>query len=277
MPSVANLQSLLNGIGLHYDVNAWLSLFTLVFARVAAAVVLAPFLGGASIPGRIKTGIALVLTLAMMPAILRHNATTLPPSGLVYMALLAKEIVVGSMIGFLSQLVFYTVQMAGTIVDTQRGLNQVTFLAPQLDGHPSALGSLQFQAALVLFFLLQGHLMFIAAILNSFGPLPLLEIPHLAGGVVAVSEQAARLTANALLLGCQMAAPVVLALFLVDVAFASAGRAASQIRINAEAFTSKALVGLGLVCLLTGTFLDQIRPAMAGMLRSIGAFAEAMK
>ena len=276
MPSVANLQSLLNGIGLHYDVNAWLSLFTLVFARVAAAVVLAPFLGGASVPGRIKTGIALVLTLAMMPAILRHNAT-LTPSGLVYMALLAKEVVVGSVIGFVSQLVFYAVQMAGTIVDTQRGLNQITFLAPQLDGHPSALGSLQFQAALVIFFVLQGHLMFIAAIMKSFGPLPLLEIPHLAGGMVAVSEQAARLTGNALVLGCQIAAPVVLALFLVDVAFASAGRAASQIRINAEAFTSKALVGLGLVCLLTGTFLDQLRPAMAGMLRSIGAFTEAMK
>jgi flagellar biosynthetic protein FliR len=276
MPSLSALQSILNSVGFHHDVNTWLTLFTLVFARVAAAVVLAPFLGGASVPGQIKTGIALLLTLTMMPALV-SNGTALPPSGMVYLALLAKEVVVGSMIGFLSQLVFYAVQMAGTLIDTQRGLNQITFLAPQLDGHPSALGSLQFQAALVIFFVLQGHLMFIATLMKSFGQLPLLEIPHMAGGLTAVTEQAARMTANTLLLGCQIAAPVVLALFLVDVAFASAGRVASQIRINSEAFTAKALVGLGLVCLLTATFLDQLEPAFARMLRSISGFTDVMK
>ncbi|MBV9294077.1 MAG: flagellar biosynthetic protein FliR, partial [Acidobacteriaceae bacterium] len=233
MPSLSAAQSLLNAIGLHYDVRLWLGLFALVFARVTAAVTFTPFLGGRSVPARVKVGLGFLLSAAMLPA-LANGAATLPASGLLYLALLVKEAVVGSTIGFLAQLVFYGVQMAGTIIDTQRGLNQITFLAPQLEGHPSALGALEFQAALVVFFVLQGHLMFIGALMNSFSRVPILTIPQMASGMLPLAEQAARTSADALLLACQMAAPVVLAIFLVDVAFASAGRIASQIRISPE-------------------------------------------
>jgi flagellar biosynthesis protein FliR len=276
MPFLSTLESLLNGVGLHYDVRVWLALFALVFARVTTAVVFAPFLGGQSVPGPIKAGLGLVLSLAIFPA-LSGGTESLPSSGLLFVALLVKEAVVGSMLGFLAQLVFYGVQMAGTIVDTQRGLNQITFLAPQLEGHPSALGALQFQAALVVFFLLQGHLMFIGALMNSFRQLPPWKIPQMASGMMPLAEQAARMSADALLLGCQIAAPVVLAIFLVDVAFASVGRVASQIQISHESFTAKALVGLGIICLATAAFLDQLKPAFATMARDLDRFIEAVR
>jgi flagellar biosynthesis protein FliR len=246
-----------------------------VFARVAAAVVFAPFLGGQSLPGAIKVGLGFVLSAVMLPALIQD--ISLPSSGLLFLALLAKEAVIGSAIGFWAQLVFYAVQMAGTLVDTQRGLNQITFLAPQLEGHPSALGALQFQAALAVFLALQGHLMFIGALTKSFRQLPITEMPQLKAGIMPLADLAARISADALLLGCQIAAPVVLALFLVDVAFASAGRVASQIRISADAFTAKALVGLGLVCLLTAAFLDQLTPAFARLARNVNIFIEAMR
>jgi len=276
MQLLSAAQSLLNGIGLHFDIRLWLALYALVFARVTAAVIFAPFLGGQSIPGRIKAGIGLILSLAMLPG-LSGGPENLPPSGLLFVALLIKEAVIGSTLGFLAQLVFYGVQMAGTIVDTQRGLNQITFLAPQLEAHPSALGALQFQAALVIFFALQGHLMFIAALMNSFRQLPIWKMPQMAPGMLPLAEQAARTSADALLLGCQIAAPVVLAIFLVDVAFASAGRVASQLRIAPESFTAKALVGLGFVCLATAAFLDQLKPAFAATARTLDKFIEAVR
>ncbi len=247
-----------------------------MFARVTAAVVFAPFLGGQSVPGRIKAGLGLILSVAMFPALL-GGMENLPASGLLFIALLVKEAVVGATLGFLAQLVFYGVQMAGTIVDTQRGLNQITFLAPQLEGHPSALGALQFQAALVVFFALQGHLMFIGALMDSFRQLPVWKIPQMASGMLPLAEQAARTSADALLLGCQIAAPVVLAIFLVDVAFASAGRIASQIRISPESFTAKALVGLGFICLVSALFLNQLTPAFTAMARNLNRFMEAIR
>jgi len=276
MPFLSTVQLVLNGIGLHYDVRLWLALFALVFARVTAATVFAPFLGGQSVPGRIKAGLGLILSIAMFPA-LSGGTENLPGSGLLFVALLIKEAVVGATLGFLAQLVFYGVQIAGTIVDTQRGLNQITFLAPQLEGHPSALGALQFQAALVVFFALQGHLMFIGALMDSFRQLPVWKIPQMASGMSPLAEQAARTSADALLLGCQIAAPVILAIFLVDVAFASAGRIASQIRISPESFTAKALVGLGFICLVSGLFLNQLTPAFTTMARNVNRFMEAIR
>lgn len=276
MPYLSTVQSLLDGVGLHYDVRLWLALFALVFARVTAAVGFAPFLGGRSVPTLVKAGLGLVLSVAIIPA-LPGGTQDLPPSGLLFVALLVKEALIGSTLGFLAQLVFYGVQMAGTIVDTQRGLNQVTFLAPQLEGHPSAFGALQFQAALVVFFALQGHLMFIGALMKSFQQLPIWTMPTLASGMLPLSEQAARTSADALLLACQMAAPVVLAIFLVDVAFASVGRVASQIRINHESFTAKALVGLGIICIASALFLDQLQPAFTALSRTLNRFIEAIR
>jgi flagellar biosynthesis protein FliR len=276
MPFLSAAQSLLDSIGLHYDIRLGLALFALVFARVTASVVFAPFLGGQSVHGSVKAGLGLVLSAAMLPA-LSTGMENLPTSGLLFVALLIKEVLVGATLGFLAQLVFYGIQMGGTIVDLQRGLNQVTFLAPQLEGHPSVLGALQFQAALVIFFALQGHLLFIGALMSSFRQLPAWKIPQMAPGMLPLAEQAARASADALLLGCQIAAPVVLALFLVDIAFSSASRIASQIRISPESFTAKALVGLGLVCLATATFLDQLTPAFAAIARNVNRFMEALR
>jgi flagellar biosynthesis protein FliR len=276
MSFLSTVQSFLNALGVHYDIRLWLNLFALIYARVTSAVVFAPFLGGRSVPGHIKAGLGVILSVVMLPT-LSGGAENLPSSGLLFVALLVKEVVIGVTLGFLAQLVFFGVQMAGTIVDTQRGMNQVTFLAPQLEGHPSALGALQFQAALVVFFALQGHLMFIGALMNSFRQLPIWKMPQMAPGMLPLAEQAARTSADALLLACQIAAPVVLAMFLVDVAFASAGRVASQIRISHESFTAKALVGLGFICLVSAVFLDQLKPAFAAMARDLDKFMEAVR
>jgi flagellar biosynthesis protein FliR len=119
--------------------------------------------------------------------------------------------------------------------------------------------------------------MFLSTLMKSFRLLGVLDIPQMKAGVMPVVDLAARTSADALLLGCQLAAPVVLAVFLVDVAFSSAGRMASQIKINNEAFTAKGLVGLGFVCLLVGSFLDQLQPAFVAMLRNLERFIEAME
>lgn len=113
--------------------------------------------------------------------------------------------------------------------------------------------------------------------MSSFRVLPIWKMPQMAPGMLPLAEQAARTSADALLLACEIAAPVVLAIFLVDVAFASAGRIASQIRISHESFTAKALVGLGFICLVTAVFLDQLRPAFAAMARDLNRFIEAVR
>ena len=92
-----------------------------------------------------------------------------------------------------------------------------------------------------------------------------------------MAEHVARMSADALLLACQIAAPVVLAILLVDVAFASVGRVASQIPISHESFTAKALVGLGFICLAAAVFLDQLTPAFTAMAHALDRFMDVLR
>src|SRR5215471_11774130 len=217
MPLLSALQTILNGVGVHVEVERTLLIFGLIFGRVAAALALAPFLGGPSVPGQIKIGLSAVIAAVLFPALSREGSVPLP--ALMYCALLAKELVVGVLIGLLTQIVFYGVQLAGILIDTQRGMNQITYLAPQLPGHVSVLGNLKFQASLVLFLAMQGHLLFLRALANSFIVVPLLFMPHMHAGVAALAGQAARITANTILIGAELAAPIVLAIFLIDLSF----------------------------------------------------------
>jgi flagellar biosynthesis protein FliR len=273
MSFLSALQAILGAVGSHVNVVRWLELFALVFARVTPAVALAPFLGGSSVSTQIKTGLGVVISLVLIPAF--SQIPDVPQSMTVFLALLLKEVVVGSTIGFLAQLVFYAVQISGIVMDTQRGLNQITYLAPQLPGHVSALGNLQFQASLLVFLALRGHLLYIRALGESFRALPLLEIPHFNQGVLPIAELAAKTSGDALLFGVRLALPVVLAIFLTDVAFASLGKAASRLRLINEAYTAKAMVGLALLFFVIAFLFDQLPPAFAAMLRNIKTFLDA--
>ncbi len=253
--------------GVPTDVMAFFVVFGLALIRIVTAISLAPFLG-ASVPGRVKIGLSVLIAAILFPQV------TPPPearavTAVTFVALLIKEAMVGATLGLLSQLVFYAVQMAGTLMDTQRGMNQLTFFAPQLPGPLSSLGQFQFQAAIALFFTLDGHLYFLDAIARSFVPVPLMAFPTFHAGLQGVMEQIIRYTADALVIALQLSAPVLVALFLIDAAFGAMGKAASQINVHSESQPVKSLVGLAVFFFAVAFVLDLTKGHFVNMLQTL--------
>src|SRR5262249_51415504 len=184
-----------------------------------------PFLGGKSAAGTIKIGFAVIISALLYTSVVPQSNMG-EMNTLRVMCLMVKEGVIGATLGFLSQLVFYSVQMAGAMVDYGRGMSQATFLAPQLETNVSLLGQLQFQAVLVLFLILNGHLLFLRAMADSYRTVPLLQFPAFSGGTLGAAEQMARYTGDSLLTAIQLSAPALLALFLVDISFGMLGKVA---------------------------------------------------
>jgi flagellar biosynthesis protein FliR len=275
MSLLSTLQGILNTAGVHIDAQASLLLFGLIWARVISALALVPFLGGPAVPGQIKVGLSIVVAAVLFPS-LSHQGSA-PVSAFVYVALLAKELIIGSIIGLLTQIVFYGIQLAGILIDTQRGMNQITYLAPQLPGNVSILGNLKFQAGLVIFLAFEGHLIFIRALASSFSVLPLLTMPHIHAGWIAVADQATAITARTITIGFQIAAPVILAIFLVDLSFGCVSKAASQIHISNDSNTAKSWLGLGLFFLAAGVLLAQLPSFFAGMIESISDLTKSLR
>lgn len=262
------LERILADLGFHGDVGTFILLFGLILARLATAIALAPFLGGKSASGRIKIGLAVLMSMLLFSSVAPQQSigeiTTLR-----VMSLLIKEAIIGATIGFLSQLVFYSVQMAGAVVDYGRGMSQATFFAPQLETNVSLLGQLQLQAALVLFLLLNGHLMFLRALADSYRAVPLLDFPKFGGGTLTSAEQIARYTGDSLVVAVQLSAPVLITLFLIDISFGLLAKAASGFHAHNESQPVKSLVGLGVVFLALAYILNRMPSLFASMIQEI--------
>jgi len=262
------LQRILNNLGFQTDVNMFFVLFALAVARIVTAVSLSPFLGGTAVPARVKMGLSVILAALLYPS-LAAQAAIGDISPLMLVGLLVKEAMIGATIGVVCQLIFYAVQMAGILIDTQRGMNQIAFFAPQLPGHTSVLGQLKFQAALALFLSLGGHLLFLRALHSSFQQLPLAAFPQFQAGLAGLTEQLIRISAGTLVVAVQLSAPVLLALFLVDVAFGAIGKVAPQVHVHNESQPVKAMAGLVIVFLTAALLLGRLQTHFVEMIRHI--------
>jgi flagellar biosynthesis protein FliR len=275
MAVLPTLQHLLESAGIHVNVASFLLLFFLIFTRLVSALSLAPFMGGQALPAHAKVGLAAVSAFLLYPG-LSAAVGPMPASPLFYFALLGKEFAVGMIIGFISQMIFFGVQIAGIVIDTQRGLNQITYLAPELPGNVSALGNLQIQASIVLFLMLGGHLLFLRSMANSFLVIPPLQMPHIGTGWLPVAAEFIRISASAILVGAQLCAPVVLTIFLVDIAFGSIQKVASSIRIGNDAHTAKSWIGLAVLFLSAGFLFERLQEFLASSIPTIDHFVKSL-
>ncbi len=269
---LGTLQRILANMGIHTEISSFFVLFGLIFARLAIATSLTPFLGGRSVTGRVKIGLAFVVSMLLFSSVAPASVGEMDTIRV--MSLLVKEAVIGGIIGFLAQIVFNSVQMAGAMIDYGRGMSQATFFAPQLESNVSLLGQLQFQAALVLFLVLNGHLFFLRALASSFQSVPILEFPKFSAGTLAGVEQMAHYTGDSLTIAMQLAAPALLTLFLVDISFGIIGKVASGFQVHTESQPVKALLGLAVVLLALTYIMNSMPAYFAGMFDAIGRFMQ---
>src|SRR5690349_2285304 len=110
---------------------------------------------------------------------------------------------------------------------------------------------MKLQVALVLFFCLDGHLLYIQVIFYSFERLPVNAFPKMAGGLVVgndlspIVSDMIHMSADVLLVSMQLAAPVLVCLFLTDVVFGIFNRVAPQMNVFFLSLPIKMLLGVG--------------------------------
>ena len=266
MDYIRMLQQALRGFGYAGSVNDFLAVFGLALTRVLTAVSLSPFLGGQAVAAQVKVGLSVMLTLLLLPGL--SGGRPAPDNPVLWVALIVKEAMIGVTIGFLVQLLLYGVQAAGALIDVQRGMDQPGLHVPQLSGNASVLGIFQFQVALVIFLFLNGHLMFIRALADSFQRLPLLEFPPLVS-TVGMAELLGRIGGQLFVVAIQLSAPVLITLFLVDVIFAAVNKVASQVNVHHESQPVKAFVALLILVPSLGFIFSRAGELLSGMIWNI--------
>jgi flagellar biosynthesis protein FliR len=241
------LETVLRTFEVGQSPQAFMVLVGLAFARLLSFLVITPFFGGAAVSARVKVATATAFVIIVYPSL----AAGLPPGGgplpfgaLGFIALLAKEALVGFTLGFVTLLTFEGIQVAGRIIDFQRGAMLGEVFAPQVQSQVSALGQFNLQFAIVLFLAIGAHRVFISALLQSFELIPAIGFPKISIGWTPLAASLTQLSAGVMAIGVQLAAPAMIALLLTDIFFGLINRAAPQINVFFLGLPVKMIVGL---------------------------------
>ncbi|MEA2174001.1 MAG: flagellar biosynthesis protein FliR [Blastocatellia bacterium] len=253
------LETVLRAFEVGQSPQAFLVLIGLAFARLLSFLLVVPFFGGAAVPARVKVATATAFVIIVYPSLeagLPKNAPLgFGPIG--FIALLAKEAFVGFTLGFVASLVFEAVQVAGRVIDFQRGSTMSEMFAPQLQTRVSELGQFKLQLAIVIFLLIGAHRAFITSLLQSFEVIPALSFPHIQAGWTPAAIMITKMTGGVLAIGIQLAAPVMIALLLTDLFFGIINRVAPQINVFFLSLPVKMAVGLVVVLIALPLFRDR--------------------
>ena len=122
--------------------------FLLILVRVSCFVFTAPLLGQQGIPGRIKIGFALVISLLLYPVVERPELTYASVVG--YAVVVVKEGITGLLIGFAASICNSIVLFAGNIIDMDIGLSMATEFNQDTGTESTLTGNLYYYLVLLL-------------------------------------------------------------------------------------------------------------------------------
>ena len=228
--------------------------YLLIAIRVGFMLALVPVLSARQIPALVRIGIMLILTVVVAKLV----PTIAPLAGLGQLGVaIIEQAVVGLIFGFVAFLVFTGIQFAGEILDIQIGYGVVNVINPQTQQQVTIIGEFEIAFATLIFLVTNSHHFLISGIVGSFNLLPL---PNIALNALLYTDIIHFFT-QSLFIVFQIAAPVAVALFLVNVALALMARVAPQMNIFAVGFPLQIFIGLTMIIVsfpLLGSVLPQI-------------------
>lgn len=245
--------------------------FLLVFIRIAAFFVTLPLFSYTTIPTPFKIGFAFFLALIMYYTV---DASAVPVD-YNYVLLLAKEAMVGLLIGLLAYIILSAVQIAGGFIDFQMGFAIANVIDPQTGAQSPLIGQYFYIIALLFLLSVDGHHLLIDGIFYSYQMIPVEAfIPFQDGNIAEFIIQ----TFNQMfIIAFQMAIPIVGCLFLVDVALGIIARTVPQLNVFVVGLPLKIFVSfvvilffLSLYIVLVENLFDTMFTTIRDLMRLFG-------
>jgi flagellar biosynthetic protein FliR len=240
------------------DWNTFLTAMTLVLVRLSGMVVFAPFFSSNALPVRTKAALVLAMTYLLAPLV-----ASLPRAQAeIRFTALIGELAVGLVYGLSLALLNEMLLFAGQIAGVQFSFSLVNLMDPSSHIETPLLGDL-FQLMGTLVLIASGlDRILLASLVRSFRAVPLgtyvlapvtgLAIVRAAGGVF--------------LAGVELAAPVLAATMLVEIAVALLGKLSPQLPVMSLTVPIKTLTGFVILAGSLALWPRFIEARFAGLL-----------
>jgi flagellar biosynthetic protein FliR len=223
------------------QLSQWLADFLWPLVRIAAMLMAAPIFSVRQIPVRFRMLLAVLITLLVQPV--------LPPSPVVpafstdALLIMLQQIAIGAALGFLMQMAFNALIFGGQVMAYSMGLGFASMMDPTNGVQVPVVAQFWLILAMLAFLLMNGHLVLISAIVDSFSVLPVAADGFGRAGLWELLSWASRMFAA----GVLMALPVIIALLLINIGMGVVSRAAPQLNIFAVGFPITLMMGFVLM------------------------------
>jgi flagellar biosynthetic protein FliR len=239
--------------GLYQFPEGQIIAFALVLMRIIAFVVTWPVFGSANVPVTLKVLLALILAMMVFPT-LHFTNTDLISMGDQIIMMSAREIFIGFSLGFLMRMFFFAVSVMGEIVSVTMGLSAAQLYNPAMGSQSNVVEQFELILATLFFLSFNGHHIFISGMVQSFTTVPVasMSLNYHAFATIGTAVQ------EILVIGLKMSAPVLVAVFMTNIAMGVLGRAVPQINVLVTSMPVTVMLGLVILIITTPLFVSEM-------------------
>ncbi|MRD73079.1 flagellar biosynthetic protein FliR [Rhodocyclus tenuis] len=223
------------------ELNAWIVAFFFPLARVLALMAAAPPFNNKALTRRVRIVLAIAITLAIAPAL--PKIPPIDPASGTGLWILAEQLLIGYAMGFALRVTFAAVDMAGNLISMQMGLGFATSFDPQSAGQTPVLSEFLSLLAILVFMSINGHLLVLATLTQSFTVLPIAQALPGAGSWLNIANSGMVVFSS----GLMLALPIIVALLITNIALGVLTRAAPQLNLFAVGFPITLSLGFGML------------------------------
>lgn len=231
----------------------------LVLVRICGLAMFAPLFASSTIPRFVKAILIMMLALATYPMLaagpLRGSRV---PFDIASMApMMACELLVGAVVGFLALFPLIAMQMGGQVMGTQMGLGFARLYNPAMEDEGDVLEQILFFLGFATFLAVGGHEQMLLAVLKSFEYVKLGGVGEVVSvGGWGLDNGLVRLLAGVMLAALEVAlrvsAPMVCLFLLESVALGFLSRSVPSFHLMNLGFPLRIMLGLGILVLGMG-------------------------
>jgi flagellar biosynthetic protein FliR len=208
----------------------------LVLVRVGMVVMAVPMFGGVYVPPTVKIGLTALLSMTLVPVVNVPDVLTVGA----LTGTIAREVAIGLALSMAVRVTLAGAEFGGHLAGIQMGFSYVSVVDPG-SGARNQLTSTAYQnVALIALLVTNGHHAVLRALAASYRSLPI------GGGAVSsdLVDASSRMLGLVFLLGVQLAAPVVIALLVTELALGILSRSVPALNMASVGFGLRLIVGL---------------------------------
>lgn len=230
--------------------TAYVLAFFFVFIRITAFFLASKIFFPKGSPKILKGVLAIIVSYAVVSCIDYSTISNIKSDYMIIFYMIS-ETICGAILGFVVNLLFEMIRLAGSLMDLQLGLSMMNVVDPSSTQQATILSTLSYYMAIVIFFISNGHQVILKCLIKSFDVIPV------AKGIAAINSfnVVLKTFCNYFEIGIRIALPVIMVVLICDIALSLISRAVPQLNVMILGIPIKITIGLlTLIMLLPITY-----------------------